>query len=132
MIKVPEKNLLQDFNLLNLQACNLQLYKIRGVSRMPTTSKIKFFKTLVNGLKPLTNDTKSFHFRRYRVPRYAADNVLHHRYLSKIISTCELKIFLGQLFTLAVLPLWQKPTNSNCKGVYFQYGFRPTASNFRK
>ena len=27
---------------------------------MPTASKLEFFKTLVNGWKPLTNDTKSF------------------------------------------------------------------------
>ena len=45
--------------LLNFQACNLQLYKIRGVPRTPTISKVEFFKTLVNSWKLLINDTKS-------------------------------------------------------------------------
>ena len=45
--------------LLNFQACNLQLYKIRGVPRTPTISKVELFKTLVNRWNLVTNDTKS-------------------------------------------------------------------------
>ena len=38
-IKILEKYLSRASNLLNLQGSNLQLYKIRGISRTPTTSK---------------------------------------------------------------------------------------------
>ena len=33
--------------------------KLRGVSRTPATSKMKFFVTLVNGFQPLINVTKN-------------------------------------------------------------------------
>ena len=58
MIKILKKIPVKGTILLNLQACNLQLNEIRGVSRTPTATKIVFFKA-ANILKPLTNDTKS-------------------------------------------------------------------------
>ena len=39
VIKILEKYLSRASNLLDLQGSNLQLYKIRGVSRTPATSK---------------------------------------------------------------------------------------------
>ena len=81
---------------------NMQLHGIRGVSRTLTTSKIEL---LVKGWKSLTNDAKSSILYVTGVL-----DMLHHRFLSRIFSTGEEQIFLGQLGTVAVMHLWQKET----------------------
>ena len=82
---------------------------------MSTKSKIKFFKTLVNGWKPLTNDTKSSIFG----VAGALDMLLKMYFVIGIYQHVNYTSF-------------RAPLHCNCKGVHFQYSCESTASNFTK